>query len=415
MSKVIFFNLPGASGHINPTIGVVSELIQRGHEVIYYADESSRSRFEALGAKYRTYEKWFDYTHNTEAGTDILRMANAEFEMMDACISPLLEEIKRDNPDCIVYDPCCIWGKYIGESMKIPTISSITTVVSSPWLLLSEPSLAMHIIKTIVFGAREIWGFRERFLSLSKALDVKYRGLPYHVFDFFACEGDLNMIFNTPEYQPYPNKLAPTFQFYGASIDDKRDIAEFDDSFRIHDTFVYVSLGTLHNDNQSFYSKILYAFRDTNIDVLISIGQTFDISKLGKVPGNFTIRRFVPQLEVLKTADLFITHGGMNSMNEAAWFGVPVLVVPQQFEQEFNGKRFAKMKIGKLLCDADDSATIKKDAFSILEDSGYKINMAAYGERMRLFGGYRRAVNDIELIITDASELHEKLRLSPAA
>ena len=55
MSTAVLFNLPGAAGHINPTVGLVSELIARGERVIYYAGEDSRLQFEALGATFRTY------------------------------------------------------------------------------------------------------------------------------------------------------------------------------------------------------------------------------------------------------------------------------------------------------------------------------------------------------------------------
>ena len=33
MSKIVFFCIP-AHGHTNPTLGVVRELIERGHEVL---------------------------------------------------------------------------------------------------------------------------------------------------------------------------------------------------------------------------------------------------------------------------------------------------------------------------------------------------------------------------------------------
>ena len=44
----------------------------------------------------------------------------------------------------------------------------------------------------------------------------------------------------------------------------------------------------------------------------------------------FIIRPFVNQGEILKHADLFITAGGMNSIHEALYYGVPCLMCPQQ-------------------------------------------------------------------------------------
>ena len=38
MSRILFFNIP-AHGHTNPTLGVVRELVRRGHQVWYYSYE----------------------------------------------------------------------------------------------------------------------------------------------------------------------------------------------------------------------------------------------------------------------------------------------------------------------------------------------------------------------------------------
>ena len=45
MSKIAFFCIP-AHGHTNPTLGVVRELVSRGHEVHYYSYEMMRKKIE---------------------------------------------------------------------------------------------------------------------------------------------------------------------------------------------------------------------------------------------------------------------------------------------------------------------------------------------------------------------------------
>lgn len=49
MSKIVFFCIP-AHGHTNPTLGVVRELISRGHQVFYYSYNMMREKIEATGA-----------------------------------------------------------------------------------------------------------------------------------------------------------------------------------------------------------------------------------------------------------------------------------------------------------------------------------------------------------------------------
>ena len=51
MSRIAFFCIP-AHGHTNPTLGVVRELISRGHEVRYYSYAPFRAAIEEAGAEF---------------------------------------------------------------------------------------------------------------------------------------------------------------------------------------------------------------------------------------------------------------------------------------------------------------------------------------------------------------------------
>ena len=51
MSKIVFFCIP-AHGHTNPTLGVVRELISRGHQVWYYSYNMMREKIESAGATF---------------------------------------------------------------------------------------------------------------------------------------------------------------------------------------------------------------------------------------------------------------------------------------------------------------------------------------------------------------------------
>ncbi len=56
-----------------------------------------------------------------------------------------------------------------------------------------------------------------------------------------------------------------------------------------------------------------------------------------------------PQLAVLKQADVFVTHGGMNSVSEALVHGVPMVVVPFISDQLTNAQRIADPQFGNAL------------------------------------------------------------------
>lgn len=397
MSKVIFFNLPGASGHINPTIGLVKELIARGEQVIYYAGEDSRLKFTALGAEFRTYEQWFDYQHNPEIGSSLIPMAVEELNMTLACIYDLVEQVKADGADYIVYDACAVWGKYIAASVGIPGINSITTIVSTPWLLLGDFKLSMHIIWTLLTGAPRVipWARRQLITMLAR-IDVPYQGLLFHIFDFFASVGDKNIVFNTTKYQPFPDKLEGDFEFVGASIPECRDDIENEFKDLAGKPLVYVSLGTLHNTDIGFYRNCIAAFKGTAYEVIMSVGRDVNIADLGELPKNIKAYPFVPQLHILKYAKAFVTHGGMNSLNEGLYFGVPVIVCPQQLEQAFNGRRLQKFGLAKTLkVKTPDASAIIQAVTEVVQDPVMHQKVNEYSALMKQSGGYIRAADII--------------------
>lgn len=47
-----------------------------------------------------------------------------------------------------------------------------------------------------------------------------------------------------------------------------------------------------------------------------------NVSLFKYIQSNFIVRNYVPQLEILKCADVFITPGGMNSTNEGLYIGI---------------------------------------------------------------------------------------------
>ncbi|MHA6617198.1 glycosyltransferase [Pseudonocardia sp. DLS-67] len=112
---------------------------------------------------------------------------------------------------------------------------------------------------------------------------------------------------------------------------------------------VLVSLGTLHSGTEAFFRACFDVLADLPARVLIAVGSHTDPARLGTPPANTLVRASVPQLEVLRRTAVFVTHGGMNSALEGLANGVPLVVVPQQFEQLLIGRAVAERGAGIVL------------------------------------------------------------------
>ncbi len=108
---------------------------------------------------------------------------------------------------------------------------------------------------------------------------------------------------------------------------------------------VYISLGSIIS-NKGFCMECIRAFGDTRYSVILNTGKVPPDS-LGKIPANIHAYSFVPQIEVLTHTDVFLTHCGMNSINEALTFGVPMVAMPFLNDQLTNAKRIVELGLGK--------------------------------------------------------------------
>ena len=83
--------------------------------------------------------------------------------------------------------------------------------------------------------------------------------------------------------------------------------------------------------------------------MVLSVGADMDIPALGPLPENVEVYPSVDQMALLEKADVFLTHCGMNSANEALSYGVPLVCLPQTSEQGGVAERAAELGAGLLL------------------------------------------------------------------
>ena len=116
------------------------------------------------------------------------------------------------------------------------------------------------------------------------------------------------------------------------------------------------------------------------------------------LPKNILLRASVPQLEVLKRADLFITHCGMNSTLETIKYGVPVVALPLNADQPLNAIRICDELSFGVRLDPDSCINQLNDSIDqVLSDTRFKANI----ERMsKITAKYMGAIDGAK-ILTD--------------
>ncbi|SCA84363.1 MGT family glycosyltransferase [Bacillus glycinifermentans] len=98
----------------------------------------------------------------------------------------------------------------------------------------------------------------------------------------------------------------------------------------------------------------------------------------------------------MKIADLFVTHGGMNSTNEGLYFDTPLIVIPMGGDQFLVASQVEKAGAGLKLDKKElSSSVLRQKIKEIINNSSYAARAADIGRSLRDAGGYKRAADAI--------------------
>jgi len=158
-------------------------------------------------------------------------------------------------------------------------------------------------------------------------------------------------------------------------------------------SLIYCSFGTVKMTDASavtaFLQKLVNTVRDAECIVVISIHSITERNSFHDIPDNVYFLKAVPQLEILKQADVFITHGGLNSIKESIHAGVPMLVYPLQAYTDTmgNSSRVVYHHLGlrgDLVNDQEDDIGRKIEA--LINDDHFRENIAKLRKTDEMYG-----------------------------
>lgn len=333
MNTIIFYGTP-AYGHINPTLPIITKMVEQGYRVIYYATEEFRQQIVACGAEFREYD--FTGTEwQPEVGSRIFKLAELLLRFTNGQLNSLIEEASELHPVLIMHDTIALWGRMVAERLMVKAASVNTIVTVYP------------------YTKRTLRLYTSRFL-LKSIKDVKYLPEIIRQKNKFGKNKFTQLLMNEEAFNifTYPRLVHPDGAlmkedcfFLGASAILRKSEPEESK----YNNLIYVSLGTIFNNSMKFYKSIMEEFGNTEYQVVISCGEHCEELAKENTVGNIHIKSYVNQKELMKQAKVFITAGGMNSICEAAANKVLCLMYPQQGEQYINCKSFEQLGLGKML------------------------------------------------------------------
>lgn len=385
MSKIVFFCIP-AHGHTNPTLGVVRELVNRGHEVIYYSYNIMREKIESAGATFVScddydMEQKLDPKDAVRVGKDLAFSTNLLVETTLSLDEHILEDMKQMQPDCIVADSMAVWGKAIALKLGIPFVSSTTTFAFN-----------QHSAKIMKQGLGDLFKMIFSMGKINKDIKrLQDKGYPIKsVLDIIQNDENTHtVVYTSPQFQPCAETFTDKYAFVGPSIRPATSEIE-----KKKDKLVYISMGTVNNDLLPLYKECIQAFAETDYQVIMSVGNLVSMEAFGKLPANVSVYPSVDQIAVLEKADVFLSHCGMNSVNESLYFCVPLVMLPQTPEQGGVATRVEQVGAGIRLGKAD-ATSILNAVNTVLNDATYQRNATTISDGFKACSGAKGAADKI--------------------
>ena len=163
---------------------------------------------------------------------------------------------------------------------------------------------------------------------------------------------------------------------------------------------VYATLGTIQNRHPEIFSAIASALADEDVGVVMTTGENLDPAELGPLPANVHVERYVPQLALLPACAAVVCHGGSGTLRAAAWYGLPMVLIPFFADQPFNARVFTQIGSAITVTPAEATPGLLRDAVRrVLGGAGYRERAAAVQREMHAMPGLESALRSIEELV----------------
>jgi len=395
MAKGLFMNV-SAAGHVYPTFGIVRELTRRGDEITYIEAPPFQKEIGSFGASFIPYPDIAPYpgpsSQNQFLLPAVLTWCAREW------IPKLLEPIRKLRPNYIVHDSLCLWGRILAQRLKIPAACSTVTAGFTQKSFTQCPRLK-KIRRNLYCDAHSgIKLFRKWRHEIERTWNVNKIGF----VDTFTNHQPVTLVYHPPELQPYVECFDDRFHFVGPCDLTRARETDFPWNWLDERPLVLVSFGTIHDPGISFFQACAEAARGENFQMVMALGPGTGRDALPHAPDNVLIRQSgtLPQLELLQRAQLFIMHGAGGGLRESALHAVPMLAVPQTYEQEIFSAQMCQQGVGLMHHDSEISSDrLKISILQILGDPSFQKKAARLRDACQKAGGVTAAVDAIQSLL----------------
>ncbi len=387
MLHILMVNFP-AEGHVNPTIGITQAFAARGDQVHYITTEKYKDRLEAVGATVHLHPDLIRTASiNTASPYGLNAFLNIHIQTSLDILAITQKLSENIDFDFVFYDRFGA-GELVRDYLNIPGIAS------SPSFLISNNRMASNLFSS---EAKVPFQLDEHATASLHLMKERFGVAPEDMVQFMNNSGELNVVYTSRYFQPDGDRFGEENLFIGPSFPERKGEHSFPLDVLQNNKVLYISMGTVLDHVEDFFNTCIEAFSDFEGMVVIAAGEKADFTKINPAPEHFIISPYVPQLEVLRHADVFITHGGMNSVNEGIHFNVPLVVLPQDKDQPMVAQRLTELQAGyRITKEHINAHSLREAVHEVISNAAYKKGIQKINDSFQQSGGTEKALAKID-------------------
>ncbi|MBN2485677.1 MAG: hypothetical protein JXB34_06860 [Bacteroidales bacterium] len=377
---------PPLWGHTYPTIAIGEKLIEMGYGVCWI---SMLDYLEYVLPKHARYiqlpgnkvisgmigYKQYGMQSICNLYEDDLLPLNRH---MHQSLSNILE---REKFDAVITDQQAFAGAIAAFQHNIPFVTSVTAPAAI------DPSNAFP----------EVLNFeKSKIVLLQKQLGIS---LNYPL----VCSSPLTLVYSS-EYFLGGNVFPESYKFIGPSINNRSN-----ENWELPEQIcqnrgrqkILVTMGSVLNRESLFIDKIIEAYNNENIEVILVADPTLRENW----PDNFWVFPYISQMKVLEQVDAVICHGGQNTVSEALSLGLPVMVIPVAYDQSYVATKLVNSGAGiRLKYKRLTTRQLKAGLYELLENNSVKQAAQKVKESFDTAGGAQAGAKLVHKFICRETE-----------
>ncbi|MER5933015.1 macrolide-inactivating glycosyltransferase [Streptomyces sp. NPDC002054] len=385
-----------APGHVNPSIEVIRELVTRGHRVSYAIPAAFAEKVAETGATPVIYTSTLPTDDKPEAwGTELIDHFELFLNEAVQVLPQLAAAFEGDEPDLVIHDITAYPARVLARRWGVPAVSLSPNLVAWEGY---EEEVGEPMTAPLKASARG-QAYYARFRAW-----LDENGIPDDP-DRFVGRPRRSIVLIPKALQPQADRVdEKVHTFVGACQGERTEQGSWQRPTAAEGKkLALVSLGSTFTNQPAFYRACMQAFADLpDWHLVLQIGRFTDEAELGAIPAGTEVHRWVPQLDILRQADVFITHAGAGGSQEGLATGTPMVAVPQAVDQFGNADMLASLGVARHLPMAEATAeNLRAAVLALTGDPEVASRAEEIRTEMAKEGGTRQAADLIEAELSE--------------